>query len=71
MFKTRKVLGDHTLQSPHFTDPSHISQTGIRVSVCSKFHLNQQLEEATTRLMPVEATLTVPEMKRGDKLTVF
>ena len=33
--------------------------------------MNQQLEEATARLMPVEATLMVPEMKRGDKLTVF
>lgn len=71
MFRSGKVLGDHILQSPHSTDPSHIGQTGIRLLVCSKFHMNQQLEEATTRLMPVEATLMVPEMKRGDKLTLF
>ena len=71
MFRSGKVLGDHILQSPHSTDPSHIGQTGIRLLVCIKFHMNQQLEEATTRLMPVEATLMVPEMKRGDKLTLF
>lgn len=39
----------------------------MRVLVCSKFYMNHQLEEATTRLMQAEAALMVPEMRRTDR----
>lgn len=39
--------------------------------VCSKFCMNHQLEETTTRLMQAYAAFVVPEMKRNDRLTLF
>ena len=71
MVRTGKVLGDHILQSPCVTDQSRVGRTGIRVLVCSKFYMNHQLEEATTRLMQAEAAFMVPEMRRSDRLALF